>query len=346
MSAKSHMSTLRRIGQTITLILCVSMAASCRVLDTVPIMSADSESCKTALGSYFLPKSVIRFTAQQQAGQPIQLVVSDPIADADRSQIYCLDYLASAFADDTVNVIRDHNNHLGVLEKITSTNVDKTKDVTLTALDIAVMGVTGNSNVTRKLLIVKPGDATAPTILADYQIDPFDRVKLAEVNAAMAATYGYCAVIDFHTLRRTNIQSYCNNPLNAPENRLASVVGDVSPVPQPDEANRGILYRPNQTYNLVIFRRRDPQSRTPWQIFQTKRIEMPNVSPIFSVGVDRSAFVTRKTTLSFDYGVLRDITIEKPSEVLSFVEIPLRVAQAVVQIPAEIIKVRVAAIDN
>jgi hypothetical protein len=64
---------------------------------------------------------------------------------------------------------------------------------------------------------------------------------------------------------------------------------------------------------------------------------MPNASPIFSVGVDRSAFVTRKTTLlAFDAGVLRDITIEKPSEVLSFVEIPLRVAQVVVAVPAEI----------
>jgi hypothetical protein len=102
-------------------------------------------------------------------------------------------------------------------------------------------------------------------------------------------------------------------------------------------SNRGILYRPNQTYNLVVFRRRDPQSGTRWRLFQTKRIEMPNASPIFSVGVDRSAFVTRKTTLlAFDAGVLRDITIEKPSEVLSFVEIPLRVAQVVVAVPAEI----------
>jgi hypothetical protein len=40
------------------------------------------------------------------------------------------------------------------------------------------------------------------------------------------------------------------------------------------------------------------------------------------------------------------VTIEKPSELLEFMEIPLVLAQAIVAIPAEVIKVRLASTNN
>jgi hypothetical protein len=318
--------------------------AGCSVMDTVPLVGDTGEMCHTATGAYFLSKSYISLkVTQQDVNQAYQLVVSDPVADSDRNQMYCLDYLASPFADDTVNVIRDPA--LGVLLRVSSVNDDKTKDVALTALQIGVIAATGNPNVTRKVRI-ETSAADAPTILADYALDPFDRIKLAEVNAALAGTYGYCAIIDGRTVQGPDIQSYCNSPLNYARNHYVPALDDPPPAIRPEEVGRGILYRPNQTYHLVILRRRDPQSSTPWHIFQTKRIEMPNVSPVFSIGIERSMFVKRTTTLMFDNGVLRDIAIEKPSEVLGFVEIPLRVVQAVIAIPAQIVKVRIKAVNN
>jgi hypothetical protein len=75
---------------------------------------------------------------------------------------------------------------------------------------------------------VQGGESAALRLCwAHYQIDPFDRVKLAEVNAALAATYGYCVIIDGHTLRRAPVQSYCNDPLNSSEVHFASVPGDL-----------------------------------------------------------------------------------------------------------------------
>lgn len=335
--------SLCRNGRAILAALLLSLCGSCTVVGTLPVISENGQACNGRLGSYFLPRNLLTFTVTQKDAEAFQFKVEEPVADADRGQTFCLDYLGSPFADDTVNVIRDPA--LGVLLKIASTNEDKSKEVALTALQIGLIAVTGNPNVTRKVTI-KSGADGDPVILADYTFDPFNRLKLAEVNAVMAGVYGYCAIIDGHTLDVRDIQSYCNAPLRYTQRRHPLGPGDLLPVVAPEEANRGILYRPNQTHQLIVFRRRDPQSRTVWQLFQTKRIEMPNVSQTFSVGVERSAFVTRKTTLEFDRGVLRDITIEKESEVLAFVEIPLRVVQAMVQVPAEIIKVRVSAINN
>lgn len=331
-----------RLARILAGALALSLSSGCKVIDTVPVVSETGELCRTAFGSYFLPKSMIPVKVTQVDNAPFQIVVSQPVADADRRQMFCLDYLASPLADDTMTVIRDQN--LGVLVKVGSDNDDKSKDIALTALEIGLIGATGNPNVTRKASIVTDAD-TDKTILADFMVDPFDRTRLAEINAVLTGVYGYCVIIEGHTVGNENVQSYCNAPFKY--GRYVKVSpDDALPAMRPDEMSRGILYKPNQTHQMVIFRRRDPQSRTPWQIFQTKRVEMPNISPIFSVGVERSAFVFRKTTLLFDKGVLKDITIEKPSEALSFVEIPLRVVQAVTQIPAEIIKVRVAAINN
>jgi hypothetical protein len=75
-------------------------------------------------------------------------------------------------------------------------------------------------------------------------------------------------------------------------------------------------------------------------------VEMPNIAPVFSIGVERSMFVKRTTRLDFDAGVLRDITIEKPSELVEFMEVPLVLVQALVKIPAEVVKVRLASTSN
>src|SRR5262245_29795619 len=239
MSSQHHGVRQLTFWRATAVIAVVLTAVQCQVIGTVPMIANDMQTCKSALGNYFLPKILIRLMATQVETQPIQLSVSDAIPDVDRSQAYCLDYLASPLADDTVSVVRDPT---GVLTKITSTNADKTKEITLTALDAAVIAVTGNPGVTRKLRIETSTDSA--TILADYQFDPLDRLKLAEVNSALAPNYGYCAIIDKHTLRRATVQAYCNNPLKFSETQYESASGDASPVLTPDAANRGILYRP------------------------------------------------------------------------------------------------------
>jgi hypothetical protein len=326
------------------------VAGGCQMLQTIPIVDASGEICKSASGAYFLPKKQILFSIKRDDDtSPYDFSFDGTRSIADRQQSFCLDYLGSAFAEDTVHVSRNFD---GLLTIISSVADDKSKQIVENLIEVGVIGATGNPNfsIARSVKIKKQQDTF---ILADYQIDPFDLEQLAEVNAAMASTYGYCVLIEGHTIHPADIQAYCNNPrgrttntggrtvpLKAPPARV-----ELPPLPS-DAAMKGILYRPNLTYEMIVLRRRDPKSRHRWELVQSTKIEMPNVAPVFSIGVERSLFVKRTTRLDFDAGVLKDITIEKPSELLEFMEIPLVLAQALVKVPAELLKVRVASTKN
>jgi hypothetical protein len=73
---------------------------------------------------------------------------------------------------------------------------------------------------------------------------------------------------------------------------------------------------------------------------------MPNASPVLSIGVKRANFTKRQTTLVFDRGTLTDVAIDKGSEAEGFVVIPLAVAKAIVDIPAQIVQVRIADVQS
>jgi hypothetical protein len=108
----------------------------------------------------------------------------------------------------------------------------------------------------------------------------------------------------------------------------------------------GVLYRPNIAHKVVILRRRDPGGRAPWTVYQTKQVDMPNISPVLAIGVDRAIFANRKTTLSFSKGVLTDVAINKGSELVGFVQIPLAVAKAIVDVPGQIVTLRLVDTQN
>jgi hypothetical protein len=316
----------------------------CKMIDTQLVQVGSGPVCQTAIGAYFLPKSHLQIVISQAPDLPIKFTLSDAVPSADRHQIYCLDYLGSGFAEDTVNVIR---NDKGLLTKISSIAEDKTKTIALQVLEIGLIAATGNPEVTGLgLRDADFGKQNNERILAAYDFDPFDLPKLAEINSVLTLVYGYCLTVDGHTVPNPHTQVYCADPKRYETTRSKSAPAPAAAtMADLTEANRGILYRPNQAYQLFVFRR-PPKSGTRWQLYQTKQVEMPNIAPIFSIGVDRSLFVKRSTTLEFDNGVLRDIFIEKPSEALEFVEIPLRVVQALVKVPAEILRVRIAAVDN
>lgn len=114
--------------------------------------------------------------------------------------------------------------------------------------------------------------------------------------------------------------------------------------PPPTEATRDqILYRPNHSYNVSVLRKHDPNGPGRWETFLTRRMETPNRSPIFGIGVRRALFTHRATALSFSEGALDDVTIEKGSEALGLASIPLYLARAVAQIPTRIVQLQIDA---
>lgn len=326
----------KRLCTVIPLIMSLAgMTACTTVFETSSLNQVEGIACRSSAGAYYLPKVLVRLSiGPNAAGRGYQLNDKTPtfstVADR-RHQPYCLDYLASPTSIDVVSVKRHES---GLLEEVTSNVEDRSAEIAIKLIE------TGE-------FLAKAGfrdrvlGAAGVTDTADFMFDPFDPQELTEINQALRR-FGFCAYVENHSFQDGAIspQAWCSDPKQARYVNQYNMMLATTPV-MPELINVGILYRPNATHKLVIRRKADPGGREPWALFTTKHMEMPNVSPIFSIGVYRALFATRTTNLTFAKGVLTNIYINKTSELESFSRIPLRVAQAIVRLPTEIIQLRI-----
>lgn len=318
-----------------------ALSACTRVVETVPLeQSALSygPTCNSPLGAYYLPKSLLKLKAT--AGDTaIKLDTFAKVSTADRTQLLCLDYLSSPVSDDVVRVTRSPN---GLLEAVTSRVVDKTPDIFEKLVEIgANLAITaGRSSA------VRSGETL------EIEFDPFNWVEVSVAKAALRR-FGICVYIEGYSFQVDGLtpaairkagERWCST---GQPTQYESEALYYSSLPIPSQIMQtGILYRPNVSHRVVVLRKNDPDGLEGWSLFQTAQVDMPNVAPILSIGVDRALFATRETDLSFNSGVLTDVSINKTSELAGFVRIPLAVAKAVVAVPAQIIKFRIADATN
>ncbi len=74
---------------------------------------------------------------------------------------------------------------------------------------------------------------------------------------------------------------------------------------------------------------------------QTFLVMAPNDGPITSVDVSRASFVSKTTKLGITNGMLQKIEMEKPSQALGFIRIPVDMAKAVAEIPGSILSFQI-----
>lgn len=318
-------------------------AASCtQVVETAPLEYAaeyDGRTCRSALGAYLLPRALLSLSVSSD-GKTIAPPQVKTKMVADRAQTFCLDYLAAANSEDIVTVDR---NPSGLLTSISSDVTDKTPEIAKALIETA-------ANVT--IAAGRQAVDVAGKETLDLDFDPFVWNELMAAKKALRR-FGLCVYVEGHSFSarglsaaglRVAAEKWCSA-----EHPRPYVRDDVlSSLPVPDSlARTGILYRPNIAFRVIVMRKSDPAStRGSWQLHQSTMVEMPNVSPVLSIGVSRALFANRKTTIKFSDGILTDVAIKKDSELASFVSIPLAVAKAIVEVPAQIIKIRIADTNN
>jgi hypothetical protein len=327
-----------------------------QVIETFPIETDGSPAplCRSALGYYQLPRSLLNIsaianpapntpgTSPLAANPPTVTFTATTIPVADRRQGFCLDYLGLATSEDIVTVQRDNQ---GLLTSVSSNVTDKTPQIVQAFIQ------TGEN-----LAIAAARDAkTAPTVdTLTMQFDPFLWQDLMTAKVALRR-FGFCLYVEGFSFPASGLSPaalrdaadrWCSTEAGRTppyENPLYTLA--TSPV-SPEAMRTGILYRPKIAYKVVILRKADPNDHKPWTLYQTIRIEMVNASPVLSIGIDRAAFANRKTTVNFDYGTLTDVAVDKQSEAAGFVTIPLSIAQAIVDVPAQILQLRIADTQN
>jgi hypothetical protein len=331
-------SSITTVGACAALLV---IAACSKMIETAPLQPGPlgyAPTCSSALGAYYLPKTYLKVKASTD-GSSIKLDSLVPVRSADRTQPLCLDYLALPNADDVIRVKRYPN---GLLESVTSSAIDKTPEIVEalveTGANLAIAAGRGT--------MLQAGDTV------ELEFDPFVWSELMAARSALRR-FGICIYVEGYTFPADGLspaalriagERWCSASQPKPFETDAHYYAAL-PVP-PDVMKSGILYRPDVSHRIIVLRKNDPDGPGSWKLHQSTRIDMPNLGPILAVGVERAMFATRETDLSFNKGVLTDVSVNKTSELVGFVRIPLAVAKAVVSVPAQIIQIRITDTQN
>ncbi len=313
-------------------VACVALAG-CAMTDSTLLLDREKDGgCVGGAGVYYLPRSVFSIEVQQdEVGQPI--VDVKRFAEADRTRGYCLDFLLSASAEESIIVEKTEK---GLLAKISSRSDDKSgaiaKNLIDTVFEAAKLGPGGARSL-------RPGPAkytVVPPFRAEY--DPLNPGQAAMINAELKKR-GLCLVIwDAAITNAGSMQEYCDNPLARTTREKAmssaSLHEEASAAPR---QSRGLVYRPRLPYNYFLFEKRAAK----WALRKTVTVAIENRSPVVALGVDRAMFAKRETTIEFLDGVLNEIKIDKGSELAGAVEIPLQIANGVAALPANIVQLKI-----
>ena len=98
----------------------------------------------------------------------------------------------------------------------------------------------------------------------------------------------------------------------------------------------GILSRPLQTVIMTITKKGAPT--TPAVEYQ---LAIPDESRMVVMPVKRAAFVKKTYSCKMVNGMLTESALNKPSQVEGFISIPIKIAKAIVSIPAQLLSFRI-----
>lgn len=345
-------------------IFAAALLGGCQMLDSRWLDTDPSQaglSCHTNAGTYHLPRRLISVivTGTDKTGFAIKV---DGQTDAgapyvaDRNETYCLDFLLSPLSADRVGIQRTED---GLLKRVYTQADDKTKDIAQDVIQAAAdliasdrAGLTGRSFATRPRFI-----DNADPVVATFQFDPFVEREAREVNYALVE-FGYCVYLDARNdpfvprwsqdICREVVAPRSKKSRGVPNYRGPSMVYKADPAyprsglpifdprpVSPELQQTGILYRPELTHTLVVIRKPDPGSRfSEWRPVASDRIVAPNASPAFILEVKRAIFVKAETDVQFASGLIRNVSVNKPSELLAASNLAIAAAQIVVNIPA------------
>ena len=336
-----------RTSRLCLLMLClVALASACSrpMLSTGSIpattgsVSTADVGCRSNAGAYRLPKRLVTVTITDgKAGgtrtrYDLTLNAKNTMV-SEKGEPFCLDFLLSALSSDRVGIKRHSN---GLLDRIYTRAEDQSKpiaDALIRAAGdmVAASKAGGLDRLAQKQVLNASGDA----VFASLDYDPFEEGEAREINRGLRP-FGYCVYLDprddpyvpaWSSAQLCNRQSARRNP--GPDGY------GLEKMAARKLMQRGVLYRPELSHRLVILRKDDPDNpREAWHLAATEYVQMPNRAPIFALGVNRAMFVTAETDVQFDYGLLKNVTVIKPSELNAAVDIPLYAAQVALSIPA------------
>jgi hypothetical protein len=240
-------------------------------------------------------------------------ITIETVYEPDPARCYVLYHRTNISYDDTVTVSLTDNSLLGSVQ-ISSTS--QITPIIMQMVDIAKAAI--------EIGIPLPGarGITPPTIIPfDVTIDPKDILPDSYKN-----TDGTNNIENELHLPAKSLQL---ERLGPPESPLLKN----QPVLNKPTDSRTIFYRPLWPYKFTF--------NVPGLFNINKTVYLPNKEPVIAIDIARPAFTKAVTNLTFKSGILTEVHLERPSELLAGLEIPLDILKAIAGIPAEMLQFKV-----
>jgi len=223
----------------------------------------------------------------------------------------------------------------GMLERVCGEAKDETHDIATNLAGLVSLLVQAPARLGAPTRGVDLNAADLPVrLVSSLEFDPTDPADFARVQRYLA---DHAVALDIHR------QSDCPVATSGSGCCTTCTTGQPGvyyrlPVPYRMQLN------PGGTSRTVAFVGATQETRVAAEGLEgpvDRTFLLPNEAICKYVPVTRASFVTKKTSLEFDHGMLTRATTNKPSELLAFVKIPVDVATTILGIPSELLKIRI-----
>jgi hypothetical protein len=290
--------------KSIITLACLMPLVGCTILKSSGIIERDMD----IILDYRLPKALLPVKLQRSrsgtdAAPTIVYAVEIglPRYLGDTQHTYVLDYKTSPLASDEFTV-KVHPQER-VLTSIKMTTDDKTGEIIVKIAE------------TVAAFEESPAVSTAETLL-DIEIDPSDNADITFAANALK-----------------NLSGGVVSTFEIPNQQLSTSLKDSELDKKGCRSVSGICYRLPVKY-YVRFGFNDGR------VF-SRSISLPNAGPIVPLNLSRAVFVEKVHEISLTDGSPAEMKLKKPSEGLEIVSLPLEIAKAILQAPAEILQLKI-----
>lgn len=249
--------------------------------------------------SYFLPKALVDLTIKRDATNGLSLLVGDVRFVPDAQHHYSVTIDHNPLYEDEITIATEAN---GLLKSINSIMTDRTPEIIkrIANAPIVVLGATESVFVNVQAFDIK------------MTIDP---ASPADVERVRVRLRGLDPKIRFDSRPHVHIPSD------------ASII-------HPD-CGKHICFRTAMPYALELSTA-EPAAMP--RVVARQVVVVPNKHVVGQIPVTRAPFVKKEFKLDFTSGMLTQVYLKNPSEVLEFIQIPIAVAKSIVAIPSAMLK--------
>lgn len=251
---------------------------------------------------YYLPKGMVNLEIMKEKVEgTLAIKITEVKIQPDNAFRYTLQYQPNSMSDDGLEVTTTKT---GLLSELKFTSDEHTDEF---IIKLAEAIKEGAKAAFTPFGIVQEGKEYNLIYVASF--DPF--TELNEINAV---------------IQKLNPRFEIQFPvLNSPVKFESAKRSDC------DQNN--ICFRPTSVFPLIL--------KENGVELQRINMELPDPTVMGQIDVTRAVFVRKVTNLTFDNGSLVKVEINKPSEAIAGIEIPINILRTFASIPAEIIQLKI-----